>query len=337
MANVVYADPFGSYVKGQEAGQQQAINLGEATRKFRDSDVNAEYLKWYLPHKQEEVRRKEESEKLAFNQAYFKNLALLASTGNPVAVQHAVEFLKQAFPGTEIDEKDPMKVAQMLNTMSGSYPAAFNLDPSIYAAQGYGKMPSIGGLTQPGAVQLGDPIQKRMNELFGPTGTGTPEPQKPINLRPPEAEKKAGDIDVWGDSITPAPAATTPAATTTSVPAATTLVNNPKVQLNPLTPSPNVDLGSGGINTPWQTPSYGGPNPEVAEHSPTVGYTQDLGTPGITTAYGKPAPAPITIPKAVTSPPVNTPTAGENYYGGGGSGGDMLVKRRAPANRRMAQ
>jgi len=332
MANVVYGDPFGSYVRGQEQGQKQAIDLATAQRSFRDSDVNAEYLKWYLPHKQDEVRRKEESEKLAFNQAYFKNLALLASTGNPIAVQHAVDFLKQAFPGTEIDEKDPMKVAQMLNTMSGSYPAAFNLDPKIYAAQGYGKLPDFGSLTQPGAVSLGDPIRKRMLELYGPDGTGTPGAQKPIDLKPPSAETKTEEHDIFGDPIpqtTPAPATTSPAA-------------DVRQFANVLNPNTNAPSG----NPPWQVPNYNfqpGANPEVAEHSPAVQYHQDLGE-GPAQTYGKPTPvfksgfeggsAPISIPKAVTTAPVNAPTAGAGFYGGGGNEG--LVKKVQPANKRMA-
>ena len=338
MANIVYANPFGSYVQGQQEGQKHAIDLATAQRSFRDSDVNAEYLKWYLPHKQDEVRRKEESEKLAFNQAYFKNLALLASTGNPIAVQHAVDFLKQAFPGTEIDEKDPMKVAQMLNTMSGSYPAAFNLDPKIYAAQGYGKLPDFGSLTQPGAVPLGDPIQKRMNELYGPTGTGAPDAQKPIDLKPPGAEARMEEHDIFGDPITPAAtSAPAPAAAATTSPAA-----DVRQFANVLNPSANTPSG----NPPWQIPNYNfqpGANPQLAENNPTAGYTQELGGEP-TQAYGKPTPVfksgfeggtpPISVPKAVTAAPVNTPTAGQNFYGGG-FGGDQLVRKTQSASKRM--
>lgn len=49
MANIVYADPFGAYVHGQQLGQQQAIQAGQAARQFRAEDLDPRVQAWYLP------------------------------------------------------------------------------------------------------------------------------------------------------------------------------------------------------------------------------------------------------------------------------------------------
>jgi hypothetical protein len=90
-----------------------------------------------------------------------------------------------------------------------------------------------------------------------------------------------------------------------------------------------------------------GANPQIAENSPVASYSQELGapsaapgTPGKPPSYfgesGSPGSVygtpPISVPKAVTTAPVNAPTAGVSYYGGG----EQISRKVQPANKRMA-
>lgn len=100
MANVVYADPFGSYVRGQEAGQQQAIGLATAQRAFRDSDREAEFRKWYDPHMKEQLLMQQQQAQLAADANNLKmKITFAMMGGDEKAQQEVIDYISQMTGG----------------------------------------------------------------------------------------------------------------------------------------------------------------------------------------------------------------------------------------------
>lgn len=92
MANMVYANPFGSYVEGQQAGTRNAIDIGNAARNFRDSDLKYDFMKWYMPNVQQNQALAELSQQQ--NAAYYLALQNAGRTsgitGNYAPVNNAI-------------------------------------------------------------------------------------------------------------------------------------------------------------------------------------------------------------------------------------------------------
>ncbi|MGH7744027.1 MAG: hypothetical protein ACREQ5_04305 [Candidatus Dormibacteria bacterium] len=56
MANVVYADPFGSIAKGRQLGIANFKNIAETARDLQARDLNNEFAKWYLPEREAQTQ-----------------------------------------------------------------------------------------------------------------------------------------------------------------------------------------------------------------------------------------------------------------------------------------
>lgn len=171
MANVVYGDPFGSYVKGQEQGQKQAIELGEAQRKFRDSDVSADYKKWYLPHLQSEVQAQLYQEQMKAWQTHAQNLWGAAQSGDKRAISQFEDFFQQSYGWRpNLTRPTPEQSAWIIGAISGGVPGAAT-NPEVGQAGPHGvvmyRNPGGGGGSGGGV----DPW-RQLNSDWGQGGTG---------------------------------------------------------------------------------------------------------------------------------------------------------------------
>jgi hypothetical protein len=101
MANIQYADPFGGYVRGQQEGTQNAIQTGMAARDFRDRDLNYDFMKWYVPHRQNEAIQAEQQRQLGLNEGLQQNAARLSAYGQP-GFNYLSDTLNNMYPGYNI-------------------------------------------------------------------------------------------------------------------------------------------------------------------------------------------------------------------------------------------
>lgn len=158
MSNIVYADPFGSYVKGQQEGTQNTIAVGEAARRFRSEDLNNEFMKWYMPHRQEQAQIEIQKQKLGVDIERGQMLANLAASGDPHAQlllqQHLQQMTGQTF---DWGGKTPQETAwiglQMMNALPG---ASGFLNPNVTSAGPHGMGRYVAGPGNPFAMHPGE-------------------------------------------------------------------------------------------------------------------------------------------------------------------------------------
>ena len=159
MANIQYADPFGSYVKGQQAGTEDTIRTGIAARQFRAMDLSPEVQRWYLPLKQQEAQNELEQRQLALHLGQQKNAANLTAYGAPGNAYNAATLAK-LYPGMGFE-----------NATANS-----QLDLTRAAREGSGELPSAydplfatgGGALYKNQMLTDEQHNKVMQQKYGP-------------------------------------------------------------------------------------------------------------------------------------------------------------------------
>lgn len=278
MANIVFADPFGSYIKGQQEGTQNAIATGKAAREFRSDDLQHEFLKWYMPHKQAEVEMKQQQEQLATNRANLQMLASMSMSGDPRAQKMFADFVAEATGGNvklDFTKNTPEQSAWIMGLMSGQIPAAL-LNRDVFSASGvqrygFGLLGNTPNIT-------GGPETAQEYPVFTANGdwmNGGATPQNFGNVQ-------SGAATQYG---TPAPTIQ-PRKDIFGTPAITPLPEQPTAKVQP--------LNSGAFET------YGGGG--MIEHS----------SPGYPAAIN--VTAPTQMPTMTVRPPVNEPTVAPSIW-----------------------
>lgn len=136
MANVQYADPFGSYVRGASAGNEAAIRTAEAARSLRNQDLNYDFMKWYQPFRQREAAAATGEAELGLNRNIQQNAAGLTAFGGP-GQAYLSDTLQHLYPGYNfgnLDFRDPLSLERAARTGTGLPPSFY--DPSV-ASQGH--------------------------------------------------------------------------------------------------------------------------------------------------------------------------------------------------------
>ncbi len=138
MANIEYANPFGSYVKGAEAGTESAIRTGEAARNFRNNDLNYDFLKWYQPLRQREATAATQQQELALNEGVQKNAANLTAFGGP-GFNYLSDTINRLYPGYNFGEataQSPLDLRRAALEGTGQGPSFY--DPMVVSQGRYG-------------------------------------------------------------------------------------------------------------------------------------------------------------------------------------------------------
>lgn len=176
MANVVYADPFGSYVKGQQAGNETAIRTGMAARQFRAEDLNPAVQKWYLPMKQQEMENELQKSGIDVNSALGKQLAAGLISGAPEAQQQFNDFLQRT-RGYTVDfskYSDPRQALIATNMSQGNIGAGL-----LYPNATFSGTNGTGLAVQANQGQQGDPeIQDLERQVYKQRLQGQLQPQQ---------------------------------------------------------------------------------------------------------------------------------------------------------------
>lgn len=98
MSNIVYADPFGSYIRGAEAGNQAALNTATTARQLQRADIENSFMKWYRPLREREAAASVGQSELGLNTGVLQNAARLTALGEPG--QHYLgDVLEHQLPG----------------------------------------------------------------------------------------------------------------------------------------------------------------------------------------------------------------------------------------------
>lgn len=150
MANIVYADPGSSYIKGQQAGQEAVINQGMAARRFRAADLSPEVQAWYLPFKQREQAALTGQQELTLNNGLLDTTGKLAALGAP-GRNAFYGVANNVAPGANFSDasfKDPQQAFSQIGEASGNVPYSFGI-PNVVSSGHYGTVrditPTYGG------------------------------------------------------------------------------------------------------------------------------------------------------------------------------------------------
>lgn len=182
MANIQYADPFGSYVKGKQAGQEAVINEGMAARRFRAADLSPEVQAWYLPLKQRETAAATGQSELALNNGLLDTTGKLAALGAP-GRNAFYGVANNIAPGANFSDqnfRDPQQALSQIGEASGNVPYSFGI-PNVTSAGHYGTVrditPTYGGQNNPAAAAF-DPWGASTGHLNlgGGISTDAPKP-----------------------------------------------------------------------------------------------------------------------------------------------------------------
>lgn len=174
MANVTYANPFGSFVEGQSRGLEDAVRAGTAARQFRDSDVNADFMKWYAPLRREEATTslaKNQAEtgqaQLGLNQGLFKNYTGVAGLG-PGAEEPLLNHLRNVYgiDPSKLRYGDYNDFLRRSGGASGDYPFQFVADPYAIQAGGAGSRRLL-------PAEIGGVQGQQQPPAFDPFGAAT--------------------------------------------------------------------------------------------------------------------------------------------------------------------
>jgi hypothetical protein len=157
MANVQYADPFGSYVKGAQAGQEATINEGMAARRFRAADLSPEVQAWYLPLKQREAAATTGQGELTLNNGLLDTTGKLAALGAP-GRNAFYGVANNMLPGANLSDANfanPQQAFSQIGEASGNVPYSFGI-PNVTSSGHYGTVrditPTYGGQNNPAAA-----------------------------------------------------------------------------------------------------------------------------------------------------------------------------------------
>jgi hypothetical protein len=154
MANIIYADPAGSYIKGQQLGTQNAIEQGMAARQMRAMDLDPRVAAWYLPFVRQQMLNN-------ILPGEFSNAARVAQyTGNPAPINEAVSSAYGLDPST-FAQRTPfqqMVSEGMVGNLFGPYSSTLGLPGT--AGFGYGGSPIFG----PGGAFVNPEVAAAQNE-----------------------------------------------------------------------------------------------------------------------------------------------------------------------------
>ncbi len=221
-------DPFGSYVRGEQAGQESTIREGQAARAFRAADLSPEVQKWYLPLVQREAQTRAATGELGLNEGLLRNAAQVSAFG-PGGTDYLGNTVKNIY-GFEPDFNgtDPRTAYLRANLGAGNIQPTY-ADPSVgWGTQG-------GGFARPSAAPQAGPedeltrlqreyetetMRRRLDSLrnpsqggiFGsafsflsPNGTGaanqnasTPGGVTPSQPKQPTQQQQQGNPDHYG-------------------------------------------------------------------------------------------------------------------------------------------
>src|SRR6476620_6927014 len=135
MANVVYANPFGSYVEGQTRGLEDAVRAGTAARQFRDSDVNADFMKWYAPLRRQEATTEAGKNTLALNEGLLQNAARATSFGEG-GRRYLNSTLANVYgPEVQAEARDPIQFQRIAGEGTGATP--YGVYDPLFAGVGH--------------------------------------------------------------------------------------------------------------------------------------------------------------------------------------------------------
>lgn len=192
MANVQYADPFGSYVKGQQAGQEAAINEGMAARRFRAADLSPEVQAWYLPLKQREAAAATGQNELALNTGLTDYTGRLAALGAPGREAFYGNLRNQGVNiSGDQNFANPQQAFAQIGEASQNVPYAFGIPNVVSSGKGaYGNTirditPTYGGQSNPAATAF-NPFQEATGHLNlgGGITTDAAKPAAPTQPQP---------------------------------------------------------------------------------------------------------------------------------------------------------
>ena len=157
MAAMVYPDPFGSALAGKRAALKDFLDAAKTGSDLQGSNLQNEYLKWYLPVKQQEAQLKQQQAQQEFQQQNLQNLARLAPYANNYQpFNEAVAQQLGIDPASIPQSFAPGKQALGAFTGAGILPSAF-LFPNVQSA---------GGVQLDGNYGVAaDPNQKKLQEL----------------------------------------------------------------------------------------------------------------------------------------------------------------------------
>jgi len=236
MANVVYANPFGNYVEGQRAGLEDTVRAGTAARSFRDSDLNAEFMKWYAPLRRQEATTAASEHTLGYNQNLESDAARKTALGAP-GNQYFSDVLNRIYPGYsfgDVTAGSQLDLRRAAGEATGNpispYDPAFSLVGPHYAQKVENISPEQFAQTmalrygpnwqqqQSGAQQTPEfsPFEQATSHIFGTpnsanradgpaAGSGgvqaPPGVNSPINLRNPnQAQQQSHNpTSIWAD------------------------------------------------------------------------------------------------------------------------------------------
>lgn len=138
MASVVYANPFGSYIEGQSRGLEDAVRAGEAARRFRDSDINADFMKWYAPLRRQEASTEASKNVLGLNEGVLQNAGRLTALGEP-GRQYFNRTLQNIYGADfgNTQARDPVQFQRIAGESSGLTPYGV-YDPAFASVGHYG-------------------------------------------------------------------------------------------------------------------------------------------------------------------------------------------------------
>jgi hypothetical protein len=236
MANIVYANPFGSYVEGQSRGLEDAIHAGNAARQFRDSDVNADFMKWYAPLRRQEATTEAGKSSLALNEGLLQNAARLTALGEG-GRQNFNSTLQNIYgPNIQAEANDPVQFQRIAGESSGVTPYGVYdplfagvghygyskreiLSPQEFEQQmelrhgpGWQNGPAAGGQQAPAFDSFGA-ATGHIPGFGAPSPNTQPSPTMPpqqgINLNAPpqqHAPQMQQPKSIWADEYNPAPA-----------------------------------------------------------------------------------------------------------------------------------
>jgi hypothetical protein len=189
VANVQYSDPFGSFVRGSQAGQEAAINEGMAARRFRAADLSPEVQAWYLPFKQREAAATTGQQELALNTGLTDYTGRLAALGAPGREAFYGALRNQGVNISDQNFQNPQQAYAQIGEATQNVPYAFGI-PNVVSSGHYGTVrditPTYGGQSSPAASTPFDPWGASTGHLNlgGGISTDAPKPAAPASTQP---------------------------------------------------------------------------------------------------------------------------------------------------------
>jgi hypothetical protein len=140
MANIVNANPFGSYVQGQQQGTENAIRTGMAARDFRNNDLAYDYMKWYnaAPRREDAMLDIATKQADLFPKLSEQRANMAAATGSPQLWQQEMDRENGSpLDWSNFNALPPQQQRRNMALYSGQEPAAF-ANPMVTNTGKYG-------------------------------------------------------------------------------------------------------------------------------------------------------------------------------------------------------